>query len=764
MKVEDMMKVLGIAASAFLLLVSCIKEEPTVLSAGLPETVGDPVSVTISLSTSDVLAGTSLRTVNREETTKAPIDIEDETCIQNLWVAQYGGTDDSAPLLAPATYIDSLTYTQLGQDIRANLSLVGTDSPSTIVLIANTCDKSICFPKTLGGMSSFQYYIDCEDRLFGFDGTYRHIIFSGTTTPSQVIQNQQIIARLTRNVAKVNLMVVNETFNKATKVTINSLKLESVPGVSRYLPSYGNPSTSPADDSFSTIDYPSKNWNGSGNQDTAVDSSLFTFYVPVNKRGTVVNSEPKDKAVFRPSYATLASIKGTYLFGSESCSIKYEFYLGANLVNDFNLEANKEYNYRIVIKEKGSATTDSRVKDFTPIVFTQDANCYIINPPDDSGDPDCWRVFSIPITRINTFWGGGDYQNNPNNCLDNNSQWTAYVIWSDFDHDNSQFRFSAGSTTLSGTGTNNITFQVRTGARGNAVIGLKRQTSGGNWTDYIWSWHLWITDYHPDEALTNNMTPIPSVYDYAVSGGHVQRMEGSMWQTGGLYQNSFLMDRNIGALDISRHDYSDPGVLYYQFGRKDPFWYPRLEETATHINHRVSNSTIQSDVLDFSVANPDTFIMGSTFWLGGVNNKYNNTTSGSQSIIWQDPTATSNNQGSVPANHQKSLFDPCPPGWKIPEKDSYIDLSTQTAVRNTLSKCVEYRGAVVFPCFSRINGSDGALYTYYFTSDPHTYLWNSTVYSAYQDYNSGWKILFPDSSVTTQYFRSFGCPVRCVSE
>ncbi len=77
-------------------------------------------------------------------------------------------------------------------------------------------------------------------------------------------------------------------------------------------------------------------------------------------------------------------------------------------------------------------------------------------------------------------------------------------------------------------------FFKTTGAEGNAIVGIRKKSEGSKpveQRDYLWSWHLWITNYNPAEL------------------------------------GQSTMDRNIGAMTTT-----DPG-FYYQWDRKDPFPY-----------------------------------------------------------------------------------------------------------------------------------------------------------------------------------------------
>ncbi len=86
-------------------------------------------------------------------------------------------------------------------------------------------------------------------------------------------------------------------------------------------------------------------------------------------------------------------------------------------------------------------------------------------------------------------------------------------------------------------------FFKTTGEEGNVIVGIRKKSEDGKRLEdreYLWSWHLWITNYNPAE----------------------------LGQT--------TMDRNIGAMEPN-----DPG-FYYQWNRKDPF--PHWKASVFDIN------------------------------------------------------------------------------------------------------------------------------------------------------------------------------------
>ena len=298
-----------------------------------------------------------------------------------------------------------------------------------------------------------------------------------------------------------------------------------------------------------------------------------------------------------------------------------------------------------------------------------------------------------------------------------------------------------------------------TAEMGNVVIGIKRNDHD----TWLWSWHLWVTDYCPDEAryLTKQGAFMDGTDTYLVPGGSVQRYQ----KTANTADQKVYMDRSIGALSAD-DGYSDSGrgILYYQFGRKDPFptnittyWVGgTTKQTYSINNYRTkvteTGSTAPQNV-PYSVNNPTKFIWNASYWTYG--DKYNPTSSLSY-IIWQDPFASQ--------HHDKSIFDPSPSGWKV--TPSHTGLRNNSwAGGGVIASTGICTGSVKIPAYGYRNYTSGSLSSgssngYYWSSSP------SDVSNAYGLYfNSGYSYAHSSSANGINFpQRANGKPVRPVQE
>ena len=606
--------------------------------------------------------------------------ITEPDAVNNLWILQYDGTDDDAVLVGSPTYISSYT-----SGVSSARLVVSADNDNTVVFIANTGDPSLTFSpgSSLSELKNRKSAAvsDPDDMAMYASGSYVGRL-SGDMT--------EISATLRRNYARIEFTLSNSSDASDEPVTVRSVQLKSVPSSTSYYTSFLTPGAGvlfPASTGLTTYDYPLIEWTDDTESDYYVDSDTrkYTFLMPVNARGTSSSSTYLEKSKYAPDAATYMEIDATYLSEGTDKPVVFRVYIGGNDVNDYNIMPNAVYDVRYDIKTHGDDAVDSRVNDFTGVDFSvkERANCYIINPP-KSGK----QQYRIPVDRVNTFWGNNGYEYDSNCTLLQTTDWNVSVIWTDFivnsdeSSDGFNFRISKGT----GTGyEDNFIVTVAAGTVGNVLIGIKRNDN----TEYLWSWHLWITDYIPDESI--GMAPVENQFSYKVTGGKVHRYKGTLWETGGAYERKFIMDRNLGAPSVN--EYGIGTTIQYQYGRKDPFpgnvryngngksW----SQQAVQLYYYQGNYNAMS----MSVKNPTLLYIGShsngsdkADWI--EREKYTPDIF-DKSIIWHDPMTSDkqNNSGG------KSLFDPCPSGWRVPKPNTWSDFrdnnGTNTSVTVNIS-------------------------------------------------------------------------------
>ncbi len=140
----------------------------------------------------------------------------------------------------------------------------------------------------------------------------------------------------------------------------------------------------------------------------------------------------------------------------------------------------------------------------------------------------------------------------------------------------------------------------------------------------IWSWHIWVTDKPMNQGYSN---------------GYV------------------ALDRNLGAIMSNsegfRNGYSQWSGLYYQWGRKDPIFRATVDE-------QFSQGAWKREVVDHPVPVAEAHRNPVTYYYD-TNPDGNNWT-----------TDTENNDHfwgyiSIRDDVKKTIYDPCPPGYRVPD-------------------------------------------------------------------------------------------------
>ncbi len=400
-------------------------------------------------------------------------------------------------------------------------------------------------------------------------------------------------------------------------------------------------------------------------QDNLPQESSFEYYLPRNCQGIFSGTTVEEKNLIAPQKATYIEILKTDENGTPIQ--KYRFYPGMNMVDDFNIIPNFHYKMTITINEKGDAAIDSRITEYETL--PGNSNSYIINSDQ--------TIYQLPISRVNEFWS--NYADEKLTPINGTDEWVAEVIWQDADHRLITFCDEYGSSlsdTFTDTG-NGFYFKLveteGTFPEGNVVIGVRSASEAGS-NNYLWSWHLWITDYNPDYQTAG----WDGRYIYPVPGGEVHRYAdgngGNTWTTD--YNNRYIMDRNLGAMSANRNDGHEKVVgLYYQFGRKDPFLGGNYSSNGyKYIDAYGINGTKES--LVFTPDSKDNLIkkgIQATI-MEAVRKPY--CFYYAKSSDWANPNQYRSSQWNNPAavskdDYSKGIFDPCPPGWKVPKTGSW---------------------------------------------------------------------------------------------
>ena len=198
---------------------------------------------------------------------------------------------------------------------------------------------------------------------------------------------------------------------------------------------------------------------------------------------------------------------------------------------------------------------------------------------------------------------------------------------------------------------NEITVTAKEG-RGNALVVLKDANDV-----ILWSWHIWVVDGLAD--LTFSETA----------------------------RKTTIHNMNLGATQNSLYWASDKKYtnqeaigLYYQYGRKDPFVMPKSLSrktaspylTGKDLTRRVERDEDDNNRangrVDWAIKNPDARILRSK-----------STQNVRSAIGFSNWTYAADDLKKYWHSTEKTIYDPCPKGYKVPDYDAFADFESTNA-------------------------------------------------------------------------------------
>ena len=221
------------------------------------------------------------------------------------------------------------------------------------------------------------------------------------------------------------------------------------------------------------------------------------------------------------------------------------------------------------------------------------------------------------------------------------------------------------------------------------------------------------------------------------------------------------MDRNLGATSATPGDVGALGLLY-QWGRKDPFLGSSSISSSTLAKSTIAwpsavSSNSSNGTIEYATANPTTFIT------------YN---SSNYDWYYTGSSSTDNTRWTT-SEKDKSIYDPCPAGWRVPDGDSNGIWSkalgssssfTQSSLYDSTNEGMNFSGkfgsdqTIWYPASGCRDYNVGTLSSvgyrgHYWSASPNGYLAYSLGFVFYG-------FVYPSD----YYCRALGNSVRCVRE
>ena len=614
-------------------------------------------------------------------------ETSEEKEVHNIWVFQYDAVTKEL-LIKPRYY--TITDQIMLQDLPVYLK---AGIPSFVYVVTNTGYDNWANDDTDTSWQKFKNLEQLKKQTLPTAFPLRSIDkvsipMVGASEEVEVTTGITVTVPVTRMYAKLKVKV--EMLKAEMK--LNNVNVRQIPNICRIETFAGDGNGEPMNavpfpdgTTFSSIAFAASDLEKSEDKEWAV------FYVPENLQGEIEN-QGGNKSDAAPTNALVVDV--TAEIGGEK--YLYAAYPGGNSLNNFNIQRNQVYRMTLTITgEKGQNNPSS--------------NCFVVKP-------NGFLSFE-PYYRVET-GGGYNFADYLSPHDENLKIASVGIIWQTKDciGDNTN-----GTLVQLGENTGDIhqKIYVIRQLKGNALIGAFYSMG-----DVLWSWHIWVTDHEPDN-LGRAVTYY--TYDWDNNGIYPEKPR---------IQGYAVMSCNLGALAENQkgigtglHRYPDEmtqafGMLY-QWGRKDPF--PPLrnvvsehhdyndEHTDLHYDnsnqievhktsgtdenklfHSVIGSTLTGAVRH-AIANPTVFITGTNdvnrneSYVQQKSNYFNNgdwcPIGESDNKLWGGLEPASEGMKAYTINQtnnvhiydnygtEKSIFDPCPTGWRVASGELWFEFT-----------------------------------------------------------------------------------------
>lgn len=641
-----------------------------------------------------------------------------ERKIDNIWVFQFDAISHNL-LITPRYYnlsdMDVIPDKTTGKEVDV---LLKPDVSSIVYVVANVgkADASGSDWATVHNSATLEEVKKltlpdpkCIAVDNGEEPTDLSLPMEGASETVTTAKGQEVKVTVTRMYAKVEILIGDIP----ESLVLTAVNVTQMP----YYCRVGTLATGNTTDDGAT--YPDEtDWNSRAFSPGTKDENYkytkkLVVYLPENLQGRNRNSaaDSGEKTNNAPTNAFRVVFVANYvdIFTGEEKERgrHYTFCPGANIYNDYNIRRNFIYRVRLNIY------TDLYNQDIPS------SNCFVVKPNQS--------LSFLPYYR--TEKGGGykftDYLNaegdddtkkiNDDEDMLKNIQ----IIWQTKDAigDNSKGDRVWIDRLSEVKDESHRKIHVKTGPKpGNALIAAYNKEG-----KIIWSWHIWVTDNEP-----GNISNAVVYSTYAWNNSQIFttiRVPGYA-----------IMPCNLGALAYTPTTVNDDGVdpkthgMLYQWGRKDPF--PPAEtgdkvvydDEHTGYHYGNDNSTLvtktsgtdesilfhsltaedltakTNNAINYTIQNPTVFLCGTK--KANQNEGYIKSTDNylyngdwmeqHDDKLWGGKVPTTDgsmkyfsiNNNNVEAHifdnygNQKSIFDPCPSGWRVPPGDLWLGFTS----------------------------------------------------------------------------------------
>lgn len=661
-----------------------------------------------------------------------------ERRIDNIWVFQFDATSGRL-LITPRYYdisdLEASPDETNGKEVDV---LLKPDVESVVYVVANTgvstwatADNSPTLDSVMHRNLPLPNFIPVNvDGDLAVEG--RRIPMEGASARVTPQDHETINVKVTRMFAKVEISIgyIPETLD------ITDVQVGNIPNYCRV----GSLDLDDEND-YQRADYPKDTeWveyafkPGEKGSDGKYTGKMV-IYVPENLQGRNTQATPDDLThKTENAYADalylnfIADYKNLFTGTIEDVGRSYMFYPGANDYSDYNIKRNNIYRVSLAIY------TDKYEQD------TPSSNCFVVKPGQLLSFLPYYRTEEGGGHEFTDYLDAesedpGKQINDSGEMLEN-----IKIIWQTKDAigDNTKGDLVWIDRRSEAKDEFHRKIHVRAGKRGNALIAAYDKNGL-----IVWSWHIWVTENEPANLSSavvystyawneNGIVTNIRVPGYAIMPCNLGALEYE--PEGGEYANDV-------AGTYQNKVYPNTHGMLYQWGRKDPFPPSTrnghsdsvpYDDNATGRHYDNDNQTVvgktsaededklfHSVLMDnvknnaeiaYSVKHPTVFICGTAE--ADQNEKYVKDYSTTNYVArgdWQykhdetlwgglDPDMKGSmkylalDMAKDPAGNvvhifdnygdQKSIYDPCPSGWRVPPGELWLGF-TQTGMNPT---------------------------------------------------------------------------------
>ena len=559
--------------------------------------------------------------------------------------------------------------TLVGKNLEDTESTKGVKSMDIDASIINQID-----PSTADAINAMPYVLHLEhvNVVTGTDG--KAVIQSPEGSYDTRLLLKRLAARLT----------VNWNYT-VSGYELKQVLLQSVPLNYTLVPTADSNGTYPSIlDQFHTVEIDMSKGNS------------YSCWIPANVRGEspAANSDlqrTKANAPKGSSFLNFVAVNTT----DPKKKLDYRVYIGGKTSSDFSLNNNTEYSYAVSFSHTGIPTNDKRVTYIDPVPASENndnpvptANCFMVAPGGGfCFDPLVYQSDGTEKTNETLKgWcqGGGIvkvkllWQTKEDGDI---GEPVMGIVNSAEDHTNivdikRTDGTAVGQNPVTDKGQCRIYCRVAPGTTGGSGVIAAYDSSD----KILWSWHVWVTDYHPDATgnvdVQEPLTKRKLKFTY---GNHSDQRP--------------MMDRDLGAMagyagvppsDVEK--FKTHG-FQYQWGRKDPYPSSYSNKPIREVNLPPKITEPIVGIMSLYGSDGVKFLPFEPSYNGraGYQTAYRNPLtaykpSGSQ--YWFTDDVTNSISGAWAT--VKTVHDPCPAGWRVAKAEEYYSLFSDKGYNGTL--------------------------------------------------------------------------------